>query len=427
MMHQLLKTFVRAIRREYFLRIPFGMIVLFGANRVRRHYLLKALAWHAIDFSESDDFPFLKIETEKLTKDGLKLLIDKQNLPKVEFYVNSTGGSTGTPVKLRQCWNYRDAASAVENWHYEKIGGKFHFNTKRLHFWGATRDASSFPKQSLFRRLFANAKIIDSFRLDDRALVEASADFRDRSPDVVVGYPDSLVWLAKRLPQDIFNGSHGVFVSSGMPLTGYMRAEIEEATGLKLYNRYGGREIGGCAFQLPHSGDLLMVPPFTHFVEVENEQGEILAEGQGKLLVSVLQNRAVPIFRYDIGDEVELLTITAGRYKDWQAIREVQGRTSEVVTLLGCAYNPIFFIHAIGVDNHRRDLERFQIVVHSESSLCIHYQLSSYKIADEWEDQLRVYLAQEMDPNIQIDFKQVALIEKTASGKHLYVRDLRKI
>jgi phenylacetate-CoA ligase len=121
-----------------------------------------------------------------------------------------------------------------------------------------------------------------------------------------------------------------MIVSAEMLLPG-KRELIEGTFGGKVFNRYGCREVSVIASECEfHEG--LHVSADTLLVEVE--PGPNLPPGMGRVLVTDLLNRSMPLIRYEIGDLASLRTTTGcacGR--SLPLIGEIQGRTSDFLRL----------------------------------------------------------------------------------------------
>tara|TARA_B100000315_G_C14478947_1_gene541977 strand:- start:259 stop:762 length:504 start_codon:yes stop_codon:yes gene_type:complete len=89
------------------------------------------------DFSDLKKIPILKKQN---LRESLNELISKQNNSN-ELYLNSTGGSTGIPVKVYQDQNYISwsTAARIRSWNY--FPG---FDERELEaiLWGSVRDKS---------------------------------------------------------------------------------------------------------------------------------------------------------------------------------------------------------------------------------------------------------------------------------------------
>ncbi|RME75848.1 MAG: hypothetical protein D6776_02360 [Planctomycetota bacterium] len=134
-------------------------------------------------------------------------------------------------------------------------------------------------------------------QLDDR--LDRIAALR---PRLLRGLPLYLVWLAQRAEQRgiTLPGLERIAPFGGL-LSPHMAARVERAFGARFVNAYGSSELGSVAVGCGHS-------PFMHLFEdlfiVEIEDGgRPVPDGQpGRLLITDLSNRAMPLLRYAPGD-----------------------------------------------------------------------------------------------------------------------------
>jgi phenylacetate-CoA ligase len=81
-----------------------------------------------------------------------------------------------------------------------------------------------------------------------------------------------------------------------------MREKIAQVFGCRVYNVYGSREVSNIACEIPGLNGL-WVPPWGNFVEILDDEGRPVPPGQeGNIVVTCLNNFAMPLVRYQIGD-----------------------------------------------------------------------------------------------------------------------------
>lgn len=81
-----------------------------------------------------------------------------------------------------------------------------------------------------------------------------------------------------------------------------LRVKAMEVFGAKLSDRYSSTEFGFLAIQCPEA-DHLHALQFTNYIEILNSEGQPCAIGEpGRVVVTSLQNIAMPLIRYELGD-----------------------------------------------------------------------------------------------------------------------------
>jgi phenylacetate-CoA ligase len=110
------------------------------------------------------------------------------------------------------------------------------------------------------------------------------------------------------------------------------REIIEEGLSTNVYNQYGSTESAAIVTECP-SGRM-HVNPEIGIIEVLDENGETVSEGEvGEIVMTALNNRAMPLIRYRIGDMARgpptYEECDCGR--EMPIIEEIIGRQDEVV------------------------------------------------------------------------------------------------
>ena len=109
-------------------------------------------------------------------------------------------------------------------------------------------------------------------------------------------------------------------------LTRGMRELAEKTVAPEVQQNYGLNEIGVVAMRCPESGQY-HVHNECCLVEVVDEQGRPCAPGvAGKLLVTSLQNYAMPLLRYDTDDLAEMVTEPCPCGRSAQSFVNIKGR-----------------------------------------------------------------------------------------------------
>jgi len=81
-----------------------------------------------------------------------------------------------------------------------------------------------------------------------------------------------------------------------------LRVRTREVFGAKICDRYSSTEFGFLAIQCPKSEHLHALS-FNNYIEILNQSGEPCQIGEaGRVVVTSLQNLAMPLIRYELGD-----------------------------------------------------------------------------------------------------------------------------
>lgn len=91
-------------------------------------------------------------------------------------------------------------------------------------------------------------------------------------------------------------------LSISQQMTSEMREQIESSLRAPVYQNYGLNELGLVATRCPEGGRYHIHSEY-YFIEIVDEEGQDCKPGEsGRLLVTSLINRAMPLLRYDTGD-----------------------------------------------------------------------------------------------------------------------------
>jgi phenylacetate-coenzyme A ligase PaaK-like adenylate-forming protein len=128
-----------------------------------------------------------------------------------------------------------------------------------------------------------------------------------------------------------------------------IRTTAEEAWGVPLGNMWGASEGGGigipCAHSRSHlSEDLVIIEPV-------DEDGRPVAPGErsAKMYLTNLFNRALPLIRYEITDEVTILSDPCPCGSAHRCVADIQGRLDDVFVYDGLRVHPHVFRSVLGL------------------------------------------------------------------------------
>jgi phenylacetate-coenzyme A ligase PaaK-like adenylate-forming protein len=167
-------------------------------------------------------------------------------------------------------------------------------------------------------------------------------------PDCLVAYPSALHVLTFAARAGRLQIAPRQALTCAEPLLPEIRAAAEEAWGAPVGNIWAASESGGIAVPCAHSRshlteDLLIVEPV-------DEHGRPVAPGErsAKIYVTNLFNRALPLIRYEITDEVRILTEPCPCGSVHRCVADAQGRLDDVFFYDGRRVHPHVFRSALG-------------------------------------------------------------------------------
>lgn len=253
-----------------------------------------------IDLSNFKDIPLIN---KNIIRKNAKNLISK-DIKRRNYYFNSSGGSTGEPLKFIQDDLYLKWRSAANYYYYKNILKIDEPYVKKIILWGSERDIWE-NKMSVKEKFFnwtTNTVFLNTFKVREADMEKHIKCINTYKPDIIRGYAGSLYELTKYAEKkDLILYKPKIIVSSAETLRPEMRNKIEEVFGTKVYNFYGSREVGGLAGECKNG--LMHSFSFGNYIEVLDKNDNPVKEGEeGRIVVTNLFNYSMPFIRYEIGD-----------------------------------------------------------------------------------------------------------------------------
>lgn len=285
----------------------------------RQHvpYYRKLMAGLPADLSRDPEqvlqqLPVLTKEIIRSRFDDLK----SDDLPQRKWIYNTSGGSTGEPVRFIQDNDYLAKTGAIKMF-FSNLAG-CDVGERQVFLWGSERDIVE-GSEHLRARMFNwlnNTVYVNAFRMTEAEMREFIELINRRRPRLIVAYTEpiyEMASLAEREQLEVAPQS-AIITSAGM-LYPFMREKIERVFQCRVYNRYGSREVGDIACERDGI-EGLWVAPWGNYIEIVDGQGRRVPDGEeGDILVTNLSNYAMPLIRYRIGDRGVLAPVgqPAGR------------------------------------------------------------------------------------------------------------------
>ncbi|MFH1919640.1 MAG: hypothetical protein ABIP48_07155 [Planctomycetota bacterium] len=369
------------------------------------------------DIRNFDDFARLPVLTKSDIRQNVDAMVDAR-APADRLVANATSGSTGQPLRFYQDERYELWADAARTrgW-YEMAGCRRGDRCAVL--WGAMNDIKTdYSLAERLRDLFLDGEVkLNSGNLSDRRKEAFLRWCRALRPRLLRGYFTAVKELARYLDQ-----SGGRFCDlRGIVLCAEMgdepsREYIERVFRTRSYNAYGCREVSLIAMECSCRTGLHEVSE-NNYVEFESIDLPGYP-GAGNLIVTNLNNYAMPFVRYRIGDigvPGSDSVCECGRGQPRMA--KVIGRTTEVFHFHdGTKIAGEMFIHLM------KDLpvDEYQFVQVSDSKVVL--RLKRREAADEQLREIVLKTFRDYLPCcVPLDFEAVDRFEPTAAGKFRFV------
>lgn len=329
------------------------------------HESFKKNGFHPNDFHTLRDLRKIPIlHRSELRLKSSELIV--KNAKMSELIPCQTSGTTATPVKFYRSnldftW---DLAAELRGfgWAGFETGSKL----VCIRLFESRNDMLAGIKHRL-RRSIIRWRLLGGYDLSTKSMASFCSRIRNFKPDYVMGGagPTNIfaVFLSENSQFRIRPKAVFTYAETLLP---HYRRTIEETFKCKVYDCYGSTEIASIAQQCGQS-EGHHVTDENVFLEIEKD-GEAAVPGEeGKVILTNLNNFAMPFIRYDIGDLGKTLSDDCPCGRELSLFKPV-GRTYE------------YFIHSDGNFTFFRDMktvfedlpiEDFQIVQQSCDEIVI--------------------------------------------------------
>lgn len=243
----------------------------------------------------------LPILTKKLIRaEGQRLLSEK---PGQRTRINTSGGSTGEPIRLVQDLEMSRLSRSFELMFMRWTGhepGEPH-----VLVWGVPNESidEHIPAHERMFRFVHNETYLNCYRVTEELLDQWIDRINAIRPTLIEGYVDAIHELSRRVIKTgkRIHQPRGIITSAGV-LTAEIKSTVKQAFNCRIVNRYGSREVSNLACSCGQC-DSLHVNQAMAWIEIVDEQGQPCAPGQeGDILVSLFTNHTMPMIRYRIED-----------------------------------------------------------------------------------------------------------------------------
>lgn len=292
---------------------------LFAANRIDPEKILSGA-----------DFRKIPVTKKKDIRDHLDRFIS-DDYKKSSLVSAKTGGSTGVSLNLyfdEACQEKRNAAQLMaDRWAGWDLG------MKRAAVWGNPPVAKT-AKQKLRHHLLDRTIYLDTMNLNEQSMAEFVDRWSSEQPQAVFGHAHSIYLFARYLQK------HGVtrcrpkaIVATSMMLLEHERRLIEEAFECKVTNRYGCEEVGLIACECEQHQGMHLNLPHVYVEFLDSNDQPVKAGEPGKIVVTDLNNKAMPLIRYRVEDVGVFTEEPCECGRGFPILKHLEGRVADFLKL----------------------------------------------------------------------------------------------
>jgi phenylacetate-coenzyme A ligase PaaK-like adenylate-forming protein len=352
-----------------------------------------------------------KQEIRNQTDDFISDDYDKKNLVTAK-----TGGSTGVSLNLffdEQCQERRNAAQMWADRWAGWLPGE-----KKAAIWGNPPVARGL-KQRLRLQLMDRTIYLDTMNLNDRSMGAFVEQWRQENPKAIFGHAHSIYLFARYvLEQGHTDLRPKSIVATSMMLLDHERDIIEQAFGCKVTNRYGCEEVGLIACECEqHRGMHLNLPHLV--VEFLDANNQPVKPGEpGKIVVTDLNNFAMPLIRYRVEDVGVYSTRYCECGRQLPILEKLEGRVADFLKLPDGG-------QVAGISLVERTLtkvpgiEQMQLVQNSLNEVLIN-RVKGQEYSDQTDTLLLEAMREVFDETVSLVIQDVSKIPQEPSGKYRF-------
>lgn len=362
--------------------------------------------YKGIDSSSIKNFPVMNKIIYNKNKDSV--INPKYELG--ELYCTSTSGSSGVPFKTYQDKNKRkrnnaDLITLFSDFGFD-IGEKYVFIRSWVSLYNLT-------KLKMLKQNFVGIDV-NTFDYNEKEKLRLLLH-KDKKIKAIVSYGSALEDFVNYLEEKNDNCSDfnlKLISSSADALSNSVKERLEKKIGCPVINRYSNEECGILGYTKANT-TIISLNTASYFFELLNLNNDnpVKAGEIGRIVVTDLYNKAMPLIRYDVGD----LGISSEDGDCIINLTTLEGRMDDVIiNSKGIVISSVTLSTYMQAFDY---IERYQLIKDTDSSLKM-LVVSKNNEFDDLLFNLKTIFGSET--NIKIE--KVDKIKKESTGKYKEIK-----
>lgn len=371
-----------------------------------------------------DAFPLLTRQMLRTQFDQLK----RDDIESRRWRRASTGGSTGEPVWVIQDRDFLQWDYATDMYYINAFYGIRYceyLRSRRVAIWHRRRQRAGVDLvKNLAVRLLGQVLYIEPYAiLSEELLTEYLRRINRHRPLLILAFAGTVFELARHARRmGIRMHSPRLIIASVEMLFAPMREAISEVFGCPVHNMYGAAEVGRIAAECTEG--TFHVFSFVNRVEVLDADGSPTTPGDvGRVVITSLHNRAMPLIRYEIGDLARVSEGSCSCGSPLPVLSEVRGRVIDHFVrpdgrlVFGGNFIAMFYEHdwITGLHVLQEDADRIRIM---------YTKVPDRVVSEVVTNALARNVRRVMGGSCEVTWEEVDVIPKSPIGKHLHARSL---
>lgn len=367
-----------------------------------------------VDIKSLNDLTKIPFLTKDIVNRNFKDVI-VPNLISNRGVIHQTSGTTGEKFRFyndkQAMLNSAVLGSIINNWIGIDIGDKV------LAIWGSRSDV--LEMNSLKNRIKSHVrsiKLLSGNNLNEENLFNYYNIIEKYNPKLISGYPSTLEVFSDFLMKHNFRLEPKSIRTEGELLIDFTRNKISKAFNTSVYNYYSSRDITSIAHECRIFKNLHILSPNV-ILEVVDENGEIVFDKDGDIVLTHLNNFVMPFIRYKIGDKGILTKKQCECGISWPLLTEVNGRRFEIIKFPnGNSVQGVFWPYLF----KRQDgIKKFR-VIKRDSKIDIYY-IPEKGLKKEFLEKIEEAIKKIGGKDVEISFNEVNEIPTEENGKYKYI------
>lgn len=312
------------------------------------------------------DWNNVPVLEKSMIRQNIERLLDP-NVKAKDIAIATTGGSTGTPLKVYTDKRFHFEVLGWRAFSWWKVSPASHVGI--IHRRVPVSIMSKFFNRILWwptRRIYLHASSIT-----DKELKKFVNDISKNKISWLQGYVGGLERVASYIQENNLKINCLKLVwSTSAPLYPNVRKKLENAFGCKVMNQYGCCEIPNIAIQCPMGEGLHINSDYVHVDIVNKDDSPCFIDQEGDMLVSNLYGYAFPLIKYRLGDRGTLLGERCKCRCNLPLLGEIKGRISDSIYTPDGLYVDGSYLTTI-FDNYTSLVDQFQVYQYMDYSVTV--------------------------------------------------------
>ena len=359
-----------------------------------------------------EDFENLPVITKDDLRRNFPERIKAGNVKESRFVLDKTSGSTNQPFEF-----YKDKADEVR----ETVSRiRWLVNSGYILGNGRVLIRGEVPKGSNVGSLFSKVNFISAFGMNNSEFEKLHEKLKKLKPLTIESYPSSIVSFARYLKDQNKFLTIPITITIGEMVTEENRKLIEECLNSEVFDSYGSSEAMYMAQECKlHNG--LHYDMCNFLIEIVDSKGRNVKDGvEGDVVVTHLNNFAMPIIRYKIGDRAVISDVQCTCGINFKKITKIKGRIVDQIKTPSGKILDFPFLATI-FENEVSSISHYQIIQKKHNLLEIRIVLKNKSDVNVLK-KINKIVSDYAGHDMKIIVKNVGSIPLGKTGKSIFIK-----